>query len=516
MGQEESKETKPAAKLLSAADVAHQLGITKAAVERLREEGKLPGVRGRWGRWFYHPDSLAAVIMDAPAVEPTTLSSIISEIAPPKYDDDDVEDNKPASEQAPMIRMANAILVQAIDSRASDIHIESHSRYIFVRCRIDGVLHEIMKIPNHIKGPLIQRYKVMADMNILERRVPQAGRIPIKYAGADYDFRVSTLPSSYGENVIIHILKQTESRKGLNHLGFGPPTQARLDSFLTEDPAGLLLVTGPGGSGITTTAYNMLWRINSFERKILALESLPEYNLDGVIHSYYGGHRLSTLSETLRLLPLMDVDTVFLGDVNTTESLSGAAETALRGKQVIATMAAEDACMALWRLSQLTMFAEKKVGREEAYSLLPRYQTRVDKAGQPLLQTVLGILSQRLLRKVCPECKEPYSAPPASLSSFGLPTDDLNAEVTLFRGKGCEACRNSGYHGRIAVYELLSMNPEIAALAALQAPLGDIREAAQASGMRDMRTEALTKVLEGITTPEEVLRVLGRPKNIGQ
>jgi type II secretory ATPase GspE/PulE/Tfp pilus assembly ATPase PilB-like protein len=203
--QGESKEAKDTVKLLNASEAAFELGITRADVARLREQGKLPGVRRRWGRWFYHPDALAAVITDAPSdntspEQPPTagpsLASIINEIGPgPRDGDDDVEDDKAARGQAPIVRMANAILVQAIDSGASDIHVETDSRNTRIQCRIDGILHEIMKIPNHIKGPLIQRYKIMADINILQRYVPQAGTVRLKHCGNDYDMRVSTLPS---------------------------------------------------------------------------------------------------------------------------------------------------------------------------------------------------------------------------------------------------------------------------------------------------------------------------------
>ncbi|MES2462217.1 MAG: ATPase, T2SS/T4P/T4SS family, partial [Armatimonadota bacterium] len=208
--------------------------------------------------------------MSAPSGGGQSLASIISEISPAGRggnDDDDVEDNKAASEQAPIIRMANAVLVQAIDSGASDIHIEPDSRNVRIRCRIDGVLHEIMKVPNHIKGPLISRYKIMSDMNIAERRVPQDGRIPLKHSGKDYDMRVSCLPSMFGEKIVMRILDKGSVLLGLNKLGFAPDVQAKVEE-LTVQPNGMFLVTGPTGSGKTTTLYSVLHKVNSIEKNI--------------------------------------------------------------------------------------------------------------------------------------------------------------------------------------------------------------------------------------------------------
>jgi type IV pilus assembly protein PilB len=523
---DQKTEDKSDVKLLNASQAAFEFGITKADIARLREQGKLPGIKGRWGRWYYHPDALSAVILntsstptastEAPPKQenPTNLQRLISifnEIGPPpKAAEYDYEPRT----AAPLVRLANAILVVVIDSGASDVHLERDWQYLRVRSRIDGIMEEIMKIPAHIVGPLIQRYKLMADINILERGIAQAGNIPLKHNGKDYDLRVSTLPSRHGENLTMHIGDKSAAFLGFNKLGLSALVHARLEELMNY-PSGLILLAGPSGSGITTTAYSALFKLNSIEKKIMSLESIPEHNFPGIAQCYYGygGHYKSSFSETLRLLPLMDVDTLFLGDINTQETLSGAAEAALTGNRVIATMAAENSCMALWRLSQLNMFSDKKLERQQTYSLLPSYQAHLEKAGQPRLQTVLGILSQRLLRKICSNCNETYTAPSDTLTPFGFTTDNLPEELTLFRGKGCDSCRGTGYRGRIGIFELLSMNYEIAALAALHAPLADINEAARANGMREMREDALRKIISGLTTPEEVLRVLGHPKN---
>ena len=238
--------------------------------------------------------------------------------------------------------------------------------------------------------------------------------------------------------------------------------------------------------------------------------------MPGLAQSYYGARYKTSLSEILRLLPQMDVDTLFMGDINAPEAMSGAVETALSGKHVIATMAAQDACMALWRLSQMGLFAEKKPDRAQLQSLMGGYTVYPDKSGLPLHQALLGIVSQRLVRRICKNCKEPYTAPASVLSQFGFLFDKPDETVILFRGKGCDVCRNTGYKCRFGIFELMVVNEEIAALVALRAPLADIKDAAKANGMRPMREDGLAKILSGQTTPEEATRVLGRSQNIGR
>ncbi len=524
-----SKEPNAPPRFLNAAQAAFEIGVTKADIARLREEGKLSGVRGRWGRWYYRIEALSAVFINTPPpeaspepkpkIEGISLASIMNELTSEQgarikeeQARDEAKSDEEACNQAPLVRMANAIFVLAIDSGASDIHLEPDSQNLRIRIRVDGVLREIMKVPNHLKGPLIQRYKVMADISIQQNRLPQAGTVRIKHSSKDFDLRVTTMPSFYGENVTMHILKQSDALKGLNKLGFAPEVHAGIERCFDEHPSGLTLIVGPGSSGITTTAYSVLHRLNSVEQKIATLEALPEYRLGGIAQSYYAGPSPSSFSETLRLLPVMDVDTLFLGDINTPEALSHAAETAFSGKRVIATMAATDTSMALWRLSQMGVFAEKKPDGEQARSLLGHYSGYPENLGLPLQQTLRGVLAQRLVRLICPDCKEPYAAKVADLDQFDHDLGDRYADITLFRRTGCDVCRGSGYKGRIGIFEFTPMNDEIAALVALRAPLSDIEDAAKANGMKELREDALAKILAGLTTPEEVTRVLGHPQ----
>ena len=414
-----------------------------------------------------------------------SLASIINEIGPGARgdDDDDVEGDKNASQQAPIIRMANAILVQAIESGASDIHIEPDSRNVRIRCRIDGVLHEIMKVPNHIKNPLISRYKIMSEMNIAERRVPQDGRIPLKHGGKDYDMRVSCLPSMFGEKIVMRILDKGSVLLGLNKLGFHPDVQAGVEE-LTVQPNGMFLVTGPTGSGKTTTLYSVLHKVNSIEKNIITVEDPVEYQLSGLTQVQINKKAGLNFGNALRSFLRQDPDIIMVGEMRDLETAEIAIEAALTGHLVLSTLHTNDACSATMRLADMGV--------------------------EPFLiaATVVGVLAQRLARRICTACKEPYTASAEELIKFGFASDNLNEEVTLFRGKGCDVCRGSGYKGRLGIYELMTMNNEIAELVVRRAPLADIKDAAKANGMKEMKEDGLAKILSGQTTPDEVRRVV--------
>jgi type IV pilus assembly protein PilB len=423
--------------------------------------------------------------LSPPAGGGQSLASIINEIGPGARggEDDDVEENKAASEQAPIIRMANAVLVQAIESGASDIHIEPDSRNVRIRCRIDGVLHEIMKVPNHIKGPLISRYKIMSDMNIAERRVPQDGRIPLKHGGKDYDMRVSCLPSMFGEKIVMRILDKGSVLLGLNKLGFAPDVQAKVEE-LTVQPNGMFLVTGPTGSGKTTTLYSVLHKVNSIEKNIITVEDPVEYQLGGLTQVQINKKAGLNFSNALRSFLRQDPDIIMVGEMRDLETAEIAIEAALTGHLVLSTLHTNDACSATMRLADMGV--------------------------EPFLiaATVVGVLAQRLARRICTNCKEPYTTSSEELMKFGFNPDDLSADVTLYRGKGCDVCRGSGYKGRLGIYELMTMNNEIAELVVRRAPLADIKDAAKANGMKEMKEDGLAKILSGQTTPDEVRRVV--------
>jgi type IV pilus assembly protein PilB len=413
------------------------------------------------------------------------LSAMIAEMGPARGGggDDDVEADDKAANEAPIVRMANAIIVQAIEQGASDIHIEPDRRAVRIRYRIDGVLHETMTIPRHIQAPLISRYKIMSDMNIAERRIPQDGRIPVKHAGKDYDMRVSCLPSLYGEKIVMRILDKSSVLLGLNKLGFTPEVQAQLEE-LTMQPNGMFLTTGPTGSGKTTTLYSVLHKINSIEKNIITVEDPIEYQLGGITQVGINKKAGLNFSNALRSFLRQDPDIIMVGEMRDLETAEIAIEAALTGHLVLSTLHTNDAPSATIRLADMGV--------------------------EPFLisATVIGILAQRLARKICANCREPFKVSAESLRRFGFVPETPEQEVTLFKGRGCEICRNTGYKGRIGVYELLRVNEEIAEMVVRRAPLADIKDAAKAGGMKEMKEDGLQKVLEGITTPEEVRRVV--------
>jgi len=413
------------------------------------------------------------------------LSAMIAEMGPARGGggDDDVEADDKAANEAPIVRMANAIIVQAIEQGASDIHIEPDRRAVRIRYRIDGVLHETMTIPRHIQAPLISRYKIMSDMNIAERRIPQDGRIPVKHSGKDYDMRVSCLPSLYGEKIVMRILDKSSVLLGLNKLGFTPEVQAQLEE-LTMQPNGMFLTTGPTGSGKTTTLYSVLHKINSIEKNIITVEDPIEYQLGGITQVGVNKKAGLNFNNALRSFLRQDPDIIMVGEMRDLETAEIAIEAALTGHLVLSTLHTNDAPSATIRLADMGV--------------------------EPFLisATVIGIMAQRLARKICANCKEPYKVPAEELRRFGFVPEHADQEVTLFRGRGCEVCRQKGFKGRIGLYELMTVNEEIAELVVRRAPLADIKEAAKANGMKEMREDGLRKVLEGVTTPDEVMRVV--------
>ncbi|HVK05419.1 MAG TPA: ATPase, T2SS/T4P/T4SS family [Armatimonadaceae bacterium] len=425
------------------------------------------------------------------------LADIIKDFGGPATarDDDDGGADEEVANQAPVIRMANALLSNAIDMGASDIHIEPDRRNVRVRFRVDGVLQEVMPLPKHIQAPLISRYKIMSDMNIAERRVPQDGRIPIKHAGKDYDMRVSCLPSLYGEKIVMRILDKSSVLLGLNKLGFEPHVQSTLEELVAQ-PNGMFLVTGPTGSGKTTTLYSVLNKINSVEKNIITVEDPIEYQLSGVTQVGINKKAGLNFANALRSFLRQDPDIIMVGEMRDLETAEIAIEAALTGHLVLSTLHTNDAPSATMRLADMGV--------------------------EPFLiaATVIGVQAQRLARKICQHCKEPYQVPASDLARFGfrvgdekmmqrlhLEIEDENQPVTLYRGRGCENCRN-GYRGRTGIHELMRVNQEIAELIVRRAPLQDIKDAAKANGMLEMKEDGLLKILNGSTSAEEVMRVV--------
>ena len=397
--------------------------------------------------------------------------------------DEDAESIAKVSEEAPIIRIAYTIVQQAIRDDASDVHVEPDRRSLRVRYRIDGVLHEVMPLPKYIEKPLVSRFKIMADMDIAERRVPQDGRIPIRWENKDYDLRVSCLPTVHGEKIVMRILDKSSVLLGLNRLGFTQEVQAQVDE-LSAQPNGMLLSTGPTGSGKTTTQYSILHKLNTVEQNIITIEDPVEYQLSGISQVQVHKKAGLTFESALRSFLRQDPDIIMVGEMRDLPTAQIAIEASLTGHLVLSTLHTNDSPSAVARM--------------------------VDMGIEPYLisATVIGVLAQRLARKICQKCKKQYQVPASELRRFGFKPKNPDEMVSLYRGEGCEACRHTGFKGRTGVYELMTINDEIRELIVHRAPLADIREASKANGMHELREDGLEKVLQGITTPDEVMRVV--------
>ncbi|HEY3412463.1 MAG TPA: ATPase, T2SS/T4P/T4SS family [Armatimonadota bacterium] len=395
----------------------------------------------------------------------------------------DASDADELVNEAPIVRVANTIIQQAVLQAASDIHVEPDRKGVRIRYRIDGVLQEVMTLPRYIHPPLVSRYKIMSDMNIAERRIPQDGRIAINFQNKDYDLRVSCLPTLHGEKIVMRILDKSSVLIGLNKLGFFPETQAALEEIITQ-PNGMILSTGPTGSGKTTTQYSVLNKINSVERNIITVEDPVEYQLPGINQVQVHRKAGLTFGTALRCFLRQDPDIIMVGEIRDLETAEIAIESSLTGHLVLSTLHTNDACSAVTRL--------------------------VDMGVEPYLvsATLIGVLAQRLARKICSNCRVAYEIPAHDLRRFGYKPESEDEMVTLHRGEGCEVCSGRGYKGRIGIYELMIVNDEIADLMVRRAPLSELREAARSGGMSLLREDGLRKVLEGVTTPDEVMRVV--------
>ncbi len=388
------------------------------------------------------------------------------------------------TDEAPIIKIAKVVLQRAIQERASDIHIEPYRDRVRIRYRIDGVLHEVMQVPKYVHAPLISRFKIMSDMNIAERRVPQDGRIHVRHADGDYDLRASVIPTTLGEKFVMRILDKTSVQIGLEALGFDPTMLAPLEQLIHQ-PNGMILSTGPTGSGKTTTQYSILNRINSVEINIITIEEPVEYQLDGISQVDVNRKAGLTFAIALKYFLRQDPDIILVGEIRDLETSEIAIQAALTGHLVLSTLHTNDAPSTITRL--------------------------VDMGVEPFLisSSVIASLSQRLARKVCEKCKEPYEPPRDMLIGFGFDPDaPENKDMVFYHGRGCENCRQTGYRGRIGVFELMTMNQEVAELIVKRASAGQIKEAALAAGMVTLQKDGFRKVLRGQTTVEELTRIV--------
>jgi type IV pilus assembly protein PilB len=381
---------------------------------------------------------------------------------------------------APIIRLVNLIIFQAVRDNASDIHIEPDEDRMRIRYRIDGILHETVAPPKHLQASLISRIKVMANMDIAESRAAQDGRFQITTEGRTIEFRISSFPTIYGENIVMRILDHSKSILNLEELGFAAET---LNSFkeLLKSPYGIILVTGPTGSGKTTTLYAALNAINSIDKNILTLEDPVEYRLQFIRQTQINPKAGVTFASGMRSMLRQDPDVIMVGEMRDVETSEMAFEAALTGHLVFSTLHTNDSAGALARLLHLGM--------------------------EPFLvaSSTVAVLAQRLVRTICPNCKTSYAPSADLISSFHL---DGSKNLAWYRGKGCKACRNTGYRGRSGIYELMIIDEHIRNLILENASNTVIRHAAQQSqGMKLLRHDGLRKAMAGITTLEEVNRI---------
>ncbi len=395
----------------------------------------------------------------------------------------DLERAAASLEEGPIVKMVNLLISQAIADRASDIHIEPMEREVRIRYRIDGVLSEVMRSPKNIQAGLISRLKVMADINIAERRVPQDGRIGLTVGGKSIDLRLATLPTVYGEKVVIRILDKSSVLLKLEELGFLDQSFKRYQEAYTK-PYGAILVTGPTGSGKSTTLYATLNLVNKADRNIITVEDPVEYRLPGVNQMQMNVRAGLTFASALRSILRADPDVVLVGEIRDHETALIAIEAALTGHLVLSTLHTNDAPSSLPRLVEMGV---------ETYLVA---------------SAIDCVVAQRLARKLCPKCREGYRPNQSELEQAGFPEFMWDDVKELFRPVGCTACSKTGFRGRLGMYEVMNMSEEIERLVVERAPSEEIRRSARRDGMITLREDGLEKVRLGITSVEEVLRVV--------
>ena len=395
--------------------------------------------------------------------------------------DADVQQLKDLASEAPVIRLVSLLITNALEMRASDIHIEPFENRLIVRYRIDGVLHEVESPPKRLSAAVISRVKIMANLDIAERRLPQDGRIRLRIQGKEIDLRVSTLPTMHGESVVMRILDKGHVALDFRKLGFEEDTlKVFLDVLL--QPHGILLVTGPTGSGKTTTLYTALDRLNQPDVKILTVEDPVEYQMPGINQIQVKPQIDLTFANALRSIVRQDPDVIMIGEIRDLETAQIAVQSALTGHLVLSTVHTNDAPSTVNRL--LDMGVEDYL----------------------LTSTVIGILAQRLVRKLCPQCKEPYVALPELVEQMRLRRFSQTREITLWHAKGCSHCSHTGYMGRLCILEMMPMTDSVRSLVMKHQTAAELRAEAIREGMITMYEDGLRKALAGVTTFEEVLR----------
>lgn len=381
-------------------------------------------------------------------------------------------------ENSPAIELVNLILRQAVDDKASDIHIELEEEEMRVRFRIDGILHEVMKPPKNMDSAVISRIKIMAKLDIAERRIPQDGRIELRYENKDIDLRVSTLPTVFGEKVVMRILDKSNVQIKLENLGFSEEMLANFRRLIRK-PNGIMLVTGPTGSGKTSTLYAALNEINQLDKNIITLEDPVEYQLKIINQVQVNQSVGLTFASGLRSILRQDPDVIMVGEIRDKETAEIAIEAAMTGHLVFSTLHTNSAAGAVARLIEMGI--------------------------EPFLisSSIIGVIGQRLVRKICPACKEEYIVEEEVMEELGSNSGINN----FFRGKGCKICKGTGYKGRAAINELLIPDDTIRKLINERVSAVELKEAAEKNNMKSLRKDGIEKAINGITTLEEVMRV---------
>jgi len=405
-----------------------------------------------------------------------SLAEIIATI-----DKDKLAEGEKLGEEAPIIKIVNYLIIQAVQLKASDIHMEPEEKLLDVRYRIDGVLYRQHSLPRDLQPAVLSRIKIMAGLDIAEKRLPQDGRILMKVGNKEIDFRVSTCPTVHGENVVLRILDKSNLVMGLEFLGF---TQQELEGFknMIISSYGIVLVTGPTGSGKTTTLYSALQIRNKDDVNIMTIEDPVEYQFPRLRQVHVNPKIGLTFSSALRSFLRQDPNIIMVGEIRDLETAEIAVQAALTGHLVLSTLHTNDAASAFTRL--------------------------IDMGVEPFLvsSSLLGVLAQRLVRKVCEKCRDFYKPDRGVLKSFGL-EGKIKEDIKFAKGRGCRLCNQTGYKGRIGIYELLRASSEIEKLVLARASADAIREVAKKQGMRTLREAAIEKALAGITSVEEIARV---------
>ena len=429
------------------------------------------------------PSELEAAIDRLYGEGKSSLSEIVENIGAAEGElDGDAERLKNLASEAPVVRLVNLIISSSVETRASDVHIEPFEDRLRVRYRIDGILREVESPPSRLRFAIISRIKIMARLDIAERRLPQDGRINLIVRGKEIDLRVSTVPTMHGESVVLRILDKSGGVASFEQLGFAG---SGIDNLMTmlQRPNGIVLVTGPTGSGKTTTLYSALSMLNTVEKKVVTVEDPIEYQLYGVNQIQAKPQIGLDFANILRSVLRQDPDIIMIGEIRDLETAQIAVQASLTGHLVLSTLHTNSAAATISRLIDMGV---------DDYLLA---------------STLSGIVAQRLVRTLCPTCKEPYSPLPEIVDELHLGRLTDNAEITLYRTQGCEQCAGSGYFGRICIGEVMVMDDAINSLLMKRADTRQIHDAATGSGMRTMFEDGLCKALEGTTSIEEIIRV---------